>query len=214
MSKMNLTSAESNKLVSQYEPLINKLTNQFVSKVCVSWNDVKSMAYEGLAIAINTYDDEKSSMTFTQFAAFAIRNNILTGLDNELRTVKMSNYAQKKAAEAGDASFSTVRIDTNNVDDDDRRKPQEIKLGMFEDEKFSDGDVFEFLYSQLEDNFSERDCNIFYMSFGLKDFEEIKCKDIAAMLGLSIGSISIINKKIINFIRSNNELCEVLAKLV
>ena len=58
----------SNELVEQYEPLVNKITKQFVDKVKVSWDDVKSMAYEGLAIAFNTYDSERSKMTFVQFA--------------------------------------------------------------------------------------------------------------------------------------------------
>ena len=42
---------EKNNLVKQYEPLVNKITKQFADKVNVSWEDVKSMAYEGLAIA-------------------------------------------------------------------------------------------------------------------------------------------------------------------
>ena len=101
----------SNELVEKYEPLVNKITKQFVDKVKVSWDDVKSMAYEGLAIAFNTYDSERSKMTFVQFAGFAIRNNILTGLNNELRTVKLSAYAQKKAVERGEAVFNSVSMD-------------------------------------------------------------------------------------------------------
>lgn len=213
MSTMKLTNAEKNQMVKQYEPLVNKLVNQFVSRVAIGWNEVKSMAYEGLVIAMNTYDEEKSSMNFTQFAAFAIRNNILTSLDNELRTVKMSAYNQKKAAEAGETSFTTVRIDMNSTDDDDRRKPQEIRLGMYENEKFSDGDVFEYMYSRLEAQFSTRDCQIFYRLYGLNGFEEITGVEAAKMYGLSVPSISIINKKIITYIKKDTELCEMLANL-
>ena len=213
MSTMKLTNAEKNQMVKQYEPLVNKLVNQFVSRVAIGWNEVKSMAYEGLVIAMNTYDEEKSSMNFTQFAAFAIRNNILTSLDNELRTVKMSAYNQKKAAEAGETSFTTVRIDMNSTDDDDRRKPQEIRLGMYENEKFSDGDVFEYMYSRLEAQFSARDCQIFYRLYGLNGFEEITGVEAAKMYGLSVPSISIINKKIITYIKKDTELCEMLANL-
>lgn len=213
MSTMILTVSEKNAMVKQYEPLVNKMVKQFVNKVAVDWNDVKSMAYEGLVIAINTYDSEKSSMNFTQFAAFAIRNNILTSLDNELRTVKMSAYNQKKAAEAGGASFSTVRINTNESDDD-RKTPQEIKLGMYENEHFSDGDVFDYLYTRLEDKFNTRDCEIFYRTYGLKEFDDMTGVEIAKMYKLSIASISIINKKIINFIKNDEELCEMLASLV
>ena len=48
-----------NELVTKYEPLVNKITKQFVDKVKVSWDDVKSMAYEGLAIAFKTYNSER-----------------------------------------------------------------------------------------------------------------------------------------------------------
>ena len=34
----------SNELVEKYEPLVNKITKQFVDKIKVSWDDVKSMA--------------------------------------------------------------------------------------------------------------------------------------------------------------------------
>lgn len=214
MSAMILTVEEKNAMVKQYEPLVNKMVNQFVSKVAVSWADVKSMAYEGLAIAINTYDSERSTMNFTQFAAFAIRNNILTSLDNELRTVKMSAYNQKKAAEAGETSFSTVRIDYSvGCSDDDNRRPQEIKLGMFEEETFSDGDIFEYLYSRLEDKFNARDCEIFYRIYGLKGYDDMTCVEIAKLFNLSIASVSVINKKIINYIKKDTELCEMLANL-
>lgn len=215
MSTMILTIAEKNELVKKYEPLVNKMVKQFTSKVAVSWSDVKSMAYEGLAIAINTYDSEKSNMNFTQFAAFAIRNNILTSLDNELRTVKMSAYNQKKAAESGEASFSTVRIDYSvGCSDDDNRKPQEIKLGMYENETFSDGDVFDYLYTRLEDQFNSRDCEIFYRTYGLKGFDDMTGVEISKMFKLSIASVSVINKKIINYIRKDEELCEMLANLI
>ena len=82
-----MTETQKNILVQEYEPLVNKLTKQFVDKVHYPWAEIKSMAYEGLAIALHTYDPQRSKMTFTQFAGFAIRNNILTCLDNEIRTI-------------------------------------------------------------------------------------------------------------------------------
>jgi hypothetical protein len=60
-----------NAFVEQYEPLLNKLTKQFVDQVKAPWDDVKSMAYEGLVIAYNTYDPKRSNMSFVQFAGFA-----------------------------------------------------------------------------------------------------------------------------------------------
>ena len=214
MNYNQMSQREKNEVVKQYEPLVNKMIRQFFDKGVAPWDQIKSMAYEGLVLAMINYDEERSSMNFTQFAAFAIRNNILTCLDNETRTVKLSAYAQKKAVENGEAVFNTVRVDFKASANDDNRKPLEVRLGMFEDEKFSNGDVLEYLCTRLENQFTEIDCKIFYMSFGLKGYEEMKGKDIAAELGLHECIISQKKKKIIEWIRKDNNLCEVLASLM
>ena len=213
MNYSDLTLKEKNDLANQYEPLVNKLTKQFAYKVAVSWMEIKSMAYEGLALAIQQYDEERSSMTFTQYAAFAIRNNILTCLDNESRTVKMSNYAQKKAIESGESLFTSVSID-RSIRHDDEKKPLELKLGMYSNETFSDGDVFEYLYVRLEEQFDERDRDIFYKSFGLHNEPEMKGKEIAKQFGISEGLVSQKIKKVIKWIRKDTDLCEVLSNLL
>ena len=207
------TEKDRNELAKQYEPLVNKLTKQYTSRIQVEWNIVKSMAQEGLVIAMTSYDETKSKMTFTQFAAFAIRNNILSKLDEELRTVKLSSYAQKKAKEAGESLFNTVSID-QPVSADEDVKPREIVMGMYESAKFDDGDVYDYLYSRIDEKFLERDCKIFYKTFGLKGEEEMKGKDIAAEMGISEGLVSQKVKKIISWIRKDNELCEMLSNLL
>ena len=213
-----MTDIEKNALVQQYEPLINKITKQYADKVKASWSDIKSMAYEGFAIAINTYDPERSSMTFKQFAGFAIRNNILTGLNNELRTVKLSAYAQKKAVECGDAVFNSVSFDTDwSIGDENRNvgiKWRKEYDKLSQEAKFDDGDIFETLYSKLEENLPLRDCEIFYRTFGLKDFEEEKGKDIAVYFGISRALVSIKLKSVIQFIQKDEELVEVLSNLI
>lgn len=211
-----MTEFEKNTLVQQYEPLINKITKQYADKVKASWTDIKSMAYEGFAIAINTYDETRSKMTFAQFAGFAIRNNILTGLNNELRTVKLSAYAQKKAQENGDAVFNSVSIEASwNSDSDHVGGPKKKDmLNLRQEDKFSDGDIFETLYTKLEENLPLRDCEIFYRTFGLKDFEEEKGKDIAVYFGISRALVSIKLKSVIQFIQKDEELVEVLSNLL
>lgn len=213
-----ITETKKNNLTKQYESLINKITKQFTDKGCGTWEDVKSMAYEGFAIAINTYNPKKSSMTFMQFAGFAIRNNILTGLNNELRTVKLSAYAQKKATENGEALFNSVSIDATYNESSEYTistpKKKDYLKNLSIEAKFDDGDVFETLYSKLEDNFNERDCEIFYRTFGLNGFDEDKGKDIADIYGISRSLVSIKIKCIINFIKNDTELCEILSNLL
>lgn len=206
-----------NTFVEQYEPLLNKLTKQFVDRVKAPWDDVKSMAYEGLVIAYNTYDPKRSNMSFVQFAGFAIRNNILTSLNNELRTVKLSAYAQKKAAELGEAIFNSVSMDNKYSND----STEVISAPKAKDwaqlsvsAKWSDGDVFETLYSKLEENFASRECEIFYMTFGLNGHDEVKGKDIANHFDISPSLVSINLKRIIKFIQKDEELVEILANLL
>jgi RNA polymerase sigma factor (sigma-70 family) len=210
-----MTEIERNNLVKTYEPLVNKLTKQFVDKVHYPWAEIKSMAYEGLAIALNTYNPDRSKMTFTQFAGFAIRNNILTCLNDELRTIKMSPYAQKLAAERGEALFNTVSIDIHHDSNDKPGRYDKNHVWCkVEEAKFSDGDVFETLYSKLEENFSTRDCEIFYRTFGLKDYDEEKGRDIAKYFGISCSLVSNRLKKVITFIQKDEDLVEILANLL
>ena len=214
MDYRNLNEIEKNQLVEKYQKLINRLVNQFHKKGYTTWDQLESMALEGFAIAIHTYDSTRSTLSFTQFAAYAIRNNILTSLDNELRVVKLSAYAQKKVTEAGGTTWNTVRLDTNANTEDSDRPSKDIKLGAYTKAKFDDGDVFEYLYSRIEDEFSNRDCTMFYKSFGLKTYEITPGKTIAQEFGVSEGCVSQRIKRITTWIRKDNELCEMLSNLL
>lgn len=215
----NLTEIEKNQIAKQYEALVHKLTNQFFKRGLCTWQVLSSMAWEGFAIALNNYDEERSKMNFTQYAAFAIRNNILTCLDNELRTVKLSAYAQKKVTERGETTFNTISMDiqegwNNNDEDSPNYKSNKVVSQLAEPCKFADGDVYEYMYSRLENNFPERDCKIFYMSFGLRGYEDMKGYEIAKELGVSSGFVSNHLKSVIEWIRKDNEICEMLNNLV
>lgn len=214
MDYRNLSESEKNQLVEQYQKLINRMINQFYKKGYTTWDQLESMALEGFALAIYNYDSERSTMTFTQYAAFSIRNNILTSLDNELRVVKLSAYAQKKVTEAGGTTWNTVPLDTSNNSDDSDRPSKEVELGAYTKAKFDDGDVFEYLYSRVEDEFSDRDCTMFYKSFGLKSFEVTPGKVIAQEFGVSEGCVSQRIKRIATWIRKDDELCEMLSNLI
>lgn len=213
MNYKNLNDVEKNELVKQYEPLINKITKQFFTNVLCEWDDLKSYAYEGFAMAIQKYDGERSEMSFTQYAAYAIRNNILTSLNNESRTVKMSDYQQKSAIKSGLTLFNTISID-HTSDNDEDNKSRKIVLGATVSDGFSNGDVFEYLYSRIESEFPKRDCEMFYLTFGLKDHDVTKNKDIAKMYGVSEGLPCQKVMKIIKWIRKDSELCEQLSELL
>ena len=214
----DISEKEKNALVKQYEPLINKLTKQFASQIKLDWESIKSMAYEGFCLAMINYDNERSKLTFKQFAGWSIRNNILGSLDKELRTVSMSAYAQKKAQEKGEATFNSVSLSVISGDDtisgDDNKSCKEYKYGVYEKDKFSDGDVYDYLYQRLEEKFSDRDCEMFYRIFGLNGFNDEKGKDVAKLFGVSEGLVSQKIKKMVLYIRHDNELTEMLTNLI
>lgn len=209
-----MTEREKNQLVLQYEPLIAKMIMQFYKAVKYDWNSIKSMAYEGFALAINNYDETRSNMTFAQYAAFSMKNCILTGLTNETRVVKLPAEEQKKRKEEGTALFNTVSIDLTWDNGNDNVTPKEIKLGMYEDAKFSDGDVFNYLYERLSENFTQRDCEMFYKAYGLNGYDETPNQQIAKEYGVSEGLVSQRKKRIIDWIRRDEEMCEVLSNLI
>ena len=55
---------------------------------------------------------------------------------------------------------------------------------------------------------------MFYKTFGLKGFNDEKCQDIAKEYGVSNGLISQKIKKIVNFIKGDEDLCEMLAQML
>ena len=214
MDYRNLNEVEKNQLVAQYQKLINRMINQFYKRGYTTWEQLESMALEGFALAIHNYDSTRSNLSFTQYAAHSIRNNILTSLDNELRIVKLSAYAQKKVTEAGGTTWNTVRIDTSYDPNEPTHHSNDYKLGAYTIAKFDDGDVFEYLYSRIEAEFNNRDCDMFYKSFGLKTYEITPGKIIAQEFGVSEGLVSQKIKKITKWIRKDNELCEMLSNLL
>lgn len=213
-SLSTLSTKEKNKLAEQYKPLISKIVKQFYDKGLTQWDQLESMAWEGFALAINRFDPNRSKLNFTQYAAFAIRNNILTSLDNELRTVKMSNYNQKIAEARGDSLFNTVSLDHAYNDEETNKPIKEFKYNAYSKAIFSDGDVFDYMYKRLEEQFTVTNCEIFYKSFGLKGNEYTSGKDIAKEFQISEGSVSQRIKKMTTWIRKDNELCEMLSNLL
>lgn len=215
MDYKNLTELEKNKLAKQYEPLVNKITNQFFKKGLCTWQALSSMAWEGFALSINKYDESRSNMNFTQYAAFYIRNNILTSLDNELRTVKLSYYAQQKTVESGGSLFNTISMDTlEGWNNEDEHSCKKYLKNISSPCLFCDGNIFDYLFSRIEDQFDKQDYELFYKKFGLKDYNETKGKDIAKEYNISEAQVSNRIKKIINWIRKDNDMCEMLANLI
>lgn len=199
-------------LVVQFDRLINKITAQEYRKVDYPWDEIYSMALEGFVNAMNDYDPERSNMNFAQYAGFAILNNIHNRMTEECRTVRFTSYAVEQARKKGTTQFTTVRIDTSISDNDDM-KPRETRLGMVENENFSCGNVYEYLYTRIDERFNETDRFCFYAYYGLNGVNEMQVAELAAKFGVTSGRISQRIKKVVNYIKHDEDLCEMLGSL-
>lgn len=197
-----MTAQELNKLVGQYEPLINKITAQMSSNARYPWAEVKSMAYEGFAVAISKYNEEKSDLSFLQFAGNYIRNYILIGLNDEMHTVKFPAYA-RQTSENG---ISMIRFDAPVGEDTETIR--EIKINMYHEETHEIQGI-DYLLKKLEAHFSKKDVEIFVENFDL-DGQGLKGVEIAKKHSVSPAYVSLKVKAIVKYIKQNEELCEVI----
>lgn len=215
--KTNFTNSEKNKFANQYKNLVVKLVKQTVDKGFSDWDQIESAAWEGFALAMENYDETRSKLNFTQYAAWSIRNRILYSLDEELRTVKVSYYQRKKAEGKNEPIYSRIGFDKNNNNEDNDSSDSFKKFnleGMHSNPTFADGDIYEYMYTRLNKRFPKNQCEMFYRSFGLNGFDEMKGKDIAKEYGVSEGLVSQKVKKIVTWMKSDNEMCEMLGNLI
>lgn len=210
-----------NEMVLKYKPLVIKISNQFSKKTHVPYSDIESVAWEGLVLAFKNYDTRRSTMSFLSYAAYSIRNNILTAISNEFQLIKLSPYAQKWC-QTHDCNITKtpISIDTNeSIDDDENNTNFDTERYLYTqntskyDESITDitsNIEISNLFEILQNKFSERDFNIFIKSYGLFGENLEKKSIIAQIYNISPASVTQINKKIINFIRNNSDLKEII----
>ena len=228
-----------NQLARQFKPLVNKIVAQQQKVLKTDWGTLESMGYEGLAIAMNTYDPERSGMTFTQYAAFSILNNIRNCSCTELHTVKLTSYTQDQIRKAnakvkqeqeanedpyvastapagiGTTTFTSVSIsNVMNPNSDNDNMNREMRYGIYESAKFADGDVFEQMRLEIDANCNKTDAYCFYHYFGICGYPEKQVAELAEEFKVTSGRISQRLKKVIDFIKKNEDLCESLASLL
>lgn len=231
----NASEAVRNQLARQFEPLVNKIVAQQQRILKTDWNTLQSMGWEGLAIAMNTYDPERSNMNFTQFAAYSILNNIRNCSCTDLHTVKLTSYTQdqiRKVAASrnqeqqegenivskpgvGTTTFTSVSIsNVVNPQCDNDNMNREMKYGVYESAKFADGDVFEQLRLEVDANCNKTDAYCFYHYFGICGYPEKQVTELAEEFNVTSGRISQRLKKVIDYIKKNDDLCESLSALL
>ena len=210
------TQAGRNAATKMYMPVIYKIVNQYVGKSSLGRQELISAALQGFTDAMNNWirdDDGKKKVTFKTYASYRVQQQILNDINEFSHSLSGTNwYAAKHFADKLDA----VSIDGLSRDDDGDFKQDHLAAFGTEDSYLDRDDekLFNTLYKLIENNFKQRDVDIFYRYFGLHGYKREKSKDIAKSMGMSEGNIrnSIINK-IISFLKKDKRAGEILSDI-
>lgn len=206
-----------NQLAIQFEPLVNKIVGQQMKILKTDWDTLKSMGYEGLVLAMNQYDPGRSKMTFTQYAAFAILNNIRNCSCEELHTVKLTSYTQDliKRGQIAGTTFATISMQACiNPDAEETNQNREMKCGCYVSAKFANGDPMETLRMEVLDHCNPKDAECFFHYYGVCGYEELTVMALAERMGVTSGRISQRIKKVLDYIKGNESLMELMATML
>lgn len=220
-----------NKVVAQYTPLIHKIIRQWIGKSNLGIDDLLSVAYEGITYAMNKFgkrkvrnedgkwvegdkDEKQAKYSFKQFAAYCIDNFIREEIKHKSHLVRVPASQQSKErkdkghntktyAVSGDVSIG--KNDNGNL----RTLFDILDTGENGNKAVDSEDLdklWKGVYKKLEENFKERDLEIFYSLFGLNGHKQIKGKELAKKYGIGESAITPIKKKIIKFIKDDKTL--------
>lgn len=220
-----------NKVAKQYEPLVHKIINQWIGKSNLGVDDLLSVALEGLSYAMNNFgkrkargkdgkwteiekDEKTASYSFKQYAAYCIDNIIKEEIKHHSHTVRVPASQQSK--ERKEKGFNTKNysvsgdISVGKSDNGNNKTLFDIlDTGENGYKSISSEDLdklWKGVYKKLEENFKERDLEIFYSAFGLNNHKLMKGKELAKKYGIGESAITPIKVKIIRFIKKDKNL--------
>ena len=219
------------KVVEQYTPLIHKIIRQWIGKSNLGVDDLLSVAYEWITYAMNSFgkrkvrgedgkwveapkDDKTAKYSFMSYAAYCIDNGIREEIKHKSHLVRVPASQQskerkekghntKKYSVSGDVSVG--KSDSGN----NRTLFDILDTGENGYKSINNEDLeklWKVVYQKLNDNFKQRDLEIFYSAFGLNGYKKIKGKDLAKKYGIGESAITPIKRKIIKFIKDDKVL--------
>ena len=210
-----------NEIAKRYMPLMVKLVNQYMDKSPLSKPELLSAAMLGFTSAMNDYKNpeelekagKSGNMSFTSYAAYRIKQQILKDLTDNSRNVKISNYYQDKLKDAGEDVNREFSIDRFYGNDEDGEPISIDRIwGLSEEDtimsKKEEEEFWEKIFKRIECKFSSRDCLMFYKINGVNGYKPEKVKDIAKELGISSPAVVQACNRIIKFIASDKYCCE------
>ena len=222
-------------VIKQYGPLVYKIANQFIGKENLDKAELISVGFEGLTQAMNTYqkpidkseleDDaereeaEKAKRTsFKTWASYKIRWAILGEIYDNSRTIRMSYNDRRNAYTKGETTNLTTSLDSMVGKDGEEGSMQDHIAGLATTDTLTASEQqkrWDELFDELGKHFSKRDMVVFLKYFGLGGEKEEKGKDIAAEFNMTPAMVThIVTKKILPYIKSNEDLMDIMGDLL
>lgn len=229
---LDLTSEQGrNEIAKKYQPLIHKIARQLYGKTNLSYDDLISVGNQGLVLAMNGYGKKSDknladletivSKTFTQYAAFIIRINMIGDVRDVSQTVRVPISQQKKEKE--EKGYNTK---TNSISGDKTisKNGEEGNKSLFDFIRGSDDasrkidqedmeKLWKSFYNKLEEKFDSTLLDIWYSSFGLNGREKMKKKEIGEKYGLVPSNITYYLTKVNNYIHTNAQMKRILSDI-
>lgn len=219
------TAKEREQLAKQYVPLVKKLVGQYTVQCPMDPEEIEGFAWQGFTEALNDYNPERSKMSFKSYAAYAVRNCILNGINTCGSTIKVSRYSVEKYSRDSviipkTINFSKLCFDPHFLksrNDDTQafmgeEDPALEKMGV--EDASSPDNPWNILHASLTDQFGQEWTKSFCETYGVCGYECKMGKEIAAEIGLTPAAITRRNNKMIAYIKSTPELVSQLADLV
>lgn len=215
-------------VAKKYNPLVWKIARTFNGKSGLSLDELYSAGLEGLTWAMNGYGKKSKkrqeleaelgeeitdmkaykATTFLSFAGFMIKAAILESIKNESHTVRIPVSQQRKEKEETGRNTKSNSVSGDQaVGKDSEGNGKSLFDYMDDGEKggksIDDEDlekIWRQIYAILDKQFDKKTMEIFYAANGLRDYEEVKKKDLAAKYNTVPSNITAILTKVKLFI--------------
>jgi RNA polymerase sigma factor (sigma-70 family) len=210
------TSAGRNAVAKMYMSMVHKIVNGFVGKSRLGKPELMSAGLQGLTDAMNDWrkNGDESAIAFKNYAGQRVRQQILNDINKYSHTLSTNQYGVEKL---GTSMLDALSFDNIPTNADGEMSHEFLSYVGSEDPNYnltrSEEKNWSDLYKIIEDTFKQRDVDIFYRYFGLKDQQKEKAKDIAKSMGMSPGNIKPIIDKILKTLKKNSRAMDLLIDL-
>ena len=209
---------ERNRIAKELEPLMTKIVNQWDGRCPLDRELLEMQARYGVTYAMNNYR-EGTSQTFIQYAAWCIRNWILNGISEFGSTVRIGAGERKRLLDSGDTVYRIYRIGDCRIEDGmstlpiENIVPEMVEADMDAGTDFeivSRDDALNKLSEYVSKNFDDRHKDIFFSTYELGGKKKMKGTELAKKYHCTAALISQLNRDVLEGIRHNIELMELL----